>query len=113
MENLCKNALSIEEQTEYYNARVKSVLDSYKNPDGREDPLYIWVLKESRYLVNNLTEIINLLSAEVEKLSTRKEVTKCGECQHWDITGHCMLPNNHKTYGGFCDEAVPKDKEKS
>lgn len=36
----------------------------------------------------------------------RKPASKCGECRHWHISGHCKLigPHIHKKYGDYCSK---------
>ena len=58
METASKNKISLKEQIDNYNERVREVLDSYyrRNTDGSEDPLEICVIRESKHLVDRLIQ---------------------------------------------------------
>ena len=69
--------VSLEEQIEHYNERLKETLDSYyrrKKDKGAEDTLEICVLQESAVLISKFESIINHLREENKRLSTLAEL---------------------------------------
>ena len=56
METVSKNKISLKNQIDNYNERVREVLDSYyrRNKDGSEPPLEICVIHDSMRLIDRL-----------------------------------------------------------
>ena len=59
MEAVSKYKISLKEQIDNYNERVREVLDGYyrRNTEGNEDPLEICVIRDANRLIDRLIKV--------------------------------------------------------
>lgn len=88
--------LEVTEMVEYFRERVKEVFDGYKNPDGREAPLYISVLGDASRTVDKLVSCIGKLKYDKNYLTNELNVARTTlnprDIESYDGRDFCGVP---------------------